>query len=469
MICRAIHFAAVVVAFGLGSAQAAQWKVMLTEIAVEPTKETGQPWDGDNSAPDIVGKFAVGVVDGQECKVGEAKAISKQQDTYRATLNIQTIGEAESASDLCVKARIADKDLMEDDLIGAGVARLKDGMQDLKVGQATLSIKVIGVGAATPAAVAVDLPAPPAPHPNGMYRVSIVSATIATTKPDGSTWDPADDPEAENGAFVGGLAKLGLKLALGGPAAALLGSAMNAGGNQRERKASHAAQTRAAPDTKVTMQWGDLAFETPVHRNTYAPTWSTQFLVPKETFESTSARVSLADDDDGSDDQIGTDLVKAKQLLVDDIVRLKVGSAGELIVHVERVTESVAPLEKSVSIKGEKMWVDTGLTVFGGQTVHVNGTGETCIRGGSECFSAGGDPATFIKAGEVSIHLGQLAAVVGNDIYPIGAARAFFVKSGGRLSVGIARGSVSAGGLDATVRVFYPVTVASAVTPSMAH
>lgn len=46
---------------------AKQWKVTLKKVAVAPVKNTGEPWDGDGSGPDVVGHFGVGRVDGDKC------------------------------------------------------------------------------------------------------------------------------------------------------------------------------------------------------------------------------------------------------------------------------------------------------------------------------------------------------------------------------------------------------------------
>ena len=443
-------------------ALAGQWKVTLEHITVAPTKANGQPWDADGSPPDVFGDFAVGRLSEGRCVPSNAEKITKHQNMAEFATDISVVVDAEAVGVLCFAARFMDKDLAADDPIGAGVAALQAGTYTYRFGQAEVQVSTRSSEAPQPTPAnedSTELRAPPSPRPL-VYKVSVVTARIHQTKPDGATWDAPTDKEADDDKALSGLLGIGLAYATGGTTAIVQAGAsmLKSGGSGQ---VSYKAQTASAPDPQVVLRWGGLTFATPKNRNTFQPRWAFEFLVPAQIAEHKPLRIDVLDADDGDDETIGSDSVSGKEVVKDDVFRRTFGGVEELVIEIEKVSEESTPTEKTLKIDTTRGWVDTGIDVVAGQTIHVTARGQHCLRGG-RCVGPDGENLVAFqrheqKAGVVGpVRVGQLAAVIGDDVVPIGSAASITAKASGRLLLGVAS-KASSGSLTAQVQVFYPL------------
>lgn len=447
------------------TAAAEQWKVTLARIEVAPTKPTGQPWDGDGSPPDVVGEFAIGRLNGDRCQPRLKEPIPKHQDAFNFAAEISIVTDVEPGVPACFAFRIVDRDLAADDAIASGAAALEVGEKTHDFGAARLQINVAAAGRPARHQTALrPVTFPPAPAARtALYRVSVVTARISPAKPDGTTWDPATDKDAEDARMLQGLLEIGLAYATGGTSAIVKAgtSTLKAG---ESGVMTHKAQTVAAPDPQIIIRWGGLVFSTPKNKNTLAPRWDYQFVVPAEIAERKPLRVDVLDVDDGEDESIGADSVPGREAVGSDVFRRKFGAIEELVLEVERVSEGTSPHEQVIKVDTTRGWTDTGIEVIAGQQVQVAASGEHCFRGG-RCFGPDGDTSVVLQLedrvdGTVApVRTGQLSAVIGDDIIAIGSAASFTARSSGRLLLGAAS-RTSSGALTANVRLFYPLHAA---------
>lgn len=186
--------------------------------------------------------------------------IPKHQDTQAFTTSLSIVAESVEATDLCLSITIADKDLADDDPIGAATTALESGDNAVEVGQATVSVEVQAAEGDKIDETPVNLPPPPIVRP-ALYKVSLVTARIHATKTDGVTWDEPKDKDDEDAKQIKALIGIGLKVYGGG---AILGALLGGG----DDGPSHKAQTAAAPDPRVVIRWGGLTLATLRNRNT---------------------------------------------------------------------------------------------------------------------------------------------------------------------------------------------------------
>lgn len=447
------------------SATAAQWKVTLAHVSVAPTKPAGNPWDPDSSPPDIAGEFAVGRLREGRCEPRLKEVIAKHQDTFQFASEISIVLDVEASERACFVLSLVDRDLAVHDPIVTGTGILGVGEENHDLGAARIRLSVAVVEGASErlangsALQAPQLAVPAAPR-SALYKVSVVTARISPTKTDGATWDPATDKEAEDARVLHGLLGIGLAFATGG-GSALVAASTTALKDSGPMQVSHGAKTVAAPDPRIIVRWGGLVFSTPKSRNTLAPTWDYQFLVPAEIAERKPLRVEVLDVDDGETESIGADSVPGKEAVSSEVFRRKFGSVEELVLEVEKVSEGSVPHEQVVKVDTTRGWTDTGIEVVAGQQVQIKAGGEHCLRGG-RCFGPDGDSSIAFETGNhadgmvARIRNGQLSAVIGDEIVGIGASSSFTAHSSGRLRLGVAS-RASSGALTANVRVFYPL------------
>ncbi len=439
-------------------AWAKQWKTTLSRVVVAATKSNGQPWDGDNSPPDVLGEFGAGMKQGGRCPITNLEKIPKHQDAYDFSPDISIVSESDKAEDLCFRIRLVDRDLVDDDPIGDTAAILEPGQHQYKVGQAEIEVLVESLGGeGTVRQAAVELPPPPSSRPT-VYKVSVVTARIHSAKADGATWDEPTDKDAEDAKLMKGLLGIGLAVATAGSSAIVQASASALkAGSEQAPQVTYKAQTASAPDPRVVIKWGDVVLDTPKAKNTFSPRWTFEFIVSADVAERKPLRIDVFDGDDGDDDPIGSDSVSGSEVVKTDVFRHKFGGVEELVLEIEKLREGPMPFEKKVKIETTRGWVDTGIDVIAGQTLQITATGQHCLPGGRCVGPEGGEGIAFQEdASSAPVHEGELAAVIGDTLTPVGAAGNVLAKASGRLVLGVAS-KASSGSLAATVRVFFPL------------
>jgi hypothetical protein len=454
------------------SALAAKWKVTLNRVSVAATKPGGAPWDADGSAPDTAGIFLVGTVNSETgaCTTSKIKRFEKHQDTHELQPAWGTIIEAESPAALCIRAEFWDVDVMFDDPISNGVAKLSETLSP-RFGPLSLEVSVEPVQTSAPSAVPIALPGLRPPRPDALCLVTVVKARIHGQKPDGLSWDEPSDPEAQRTQRTHSLLKLGLSLMTG-----RLLPVIRAAGEIDRDTSSHTYQARtvSAPDSRVMLRLGDLQpFKTPTEYNTFAPRWGTRFLVPPELLFTTTLTIQVADDDGEKEEAIDTEVIAGNELLQrvqqSPIVRLKFGSVEELVLQIEPVREAERPTEKSFSIDTTKGWVDTGLDLVGGQTVQIRASGEHCMADG-RCLGPSGDRGGTKYSDPanptLTVHEGELVAVIGDVVLPVGPGAQITAPTSGRLLLGV-QNSAASGSIEAQAIVAYPLFTAPASAPTV--
>jgi hypothetical protein len=189
------------------------------------------------------------------------------------------------------------------------------------------------------------------------------------------------------------------------------------------------------------------------------PNWSTAFLVSAADLEKASLNLVVSDDDGADSQTVGSDLLTSEDVVGKKVIRKKFGAVDELLIEVQTAKEDAQPWKRAVEVKEGERLVDAGIDLVGGQTVHVIAQGEYCEKSG-RCFGPEGNEAsTILEAGFglPTLHEGQLFALVGEVVYPVGNRGSFVSRSSGRLVLGIAKTEVTSGSLKADVSVYYPI------------
>ena len=428
-----------------------QVRITVEDIAIAKTKPNRQPWDGDGSGPDVAGTIGLGAVDGDECKAAVTEQLPKKQNSYKVALDRANVIDA-AASGICLEIRLIDRDVLDDDPIAAGRAKLKLGKNTLKLGPAVVSVNVEPIQAPSDAAARSSFE-PPAPRPN-LVRITLESAELKKGRPDGAGWDEASDHDAESEYEAGRLLTGALALYIGGPLAPVVASV---GGEAGAAKATHAGLTNQAPDPAVVFRLGDREFRSPRKANTYAPSWSTSFLVDEDALATKPLRIEVLDIDDAGAETVGVELVAPGEVLAQPLFKRGFGQVGQLVLQVERVTESDEPTRATASLGSGAKWAKLPVVVEAGQLVHVRASGEICSRG--TCFGPNGPPAgKRIEDPQLEGELveGQLCAVVGEHAYALGTDGSFRSKSTGPLLLSIAEKEPTSGELRLEAEVYYP-------------
>jgi hypothetical protein len=437
-------------------ALADQWKVTLKDVTIARTKPNGQPWDADNSPPDVMGRLSVGRLDGERCPPRQTEVIRKHQDSFQFADDISIVADGDLA-DMCFSVALVDRDLVDDDPIGAGAGPLRTGESRMSIGAATIRLLVESTATGMTDRPPPKLASPPPPRA-ALYKVSLVAARIHATKADGSTWDEPTDKEAEDARLARSLLNVTFAGVTGGAGAIIRGLL----GGEDGTKTTYKAQTVSAPDPRVVIRWGSIVLATPKVKNTFNPKWDFEFIVPADVAEHKPVRIEVFDEDDGDDDPIGADSISGREMVSGDVLKRSFGAVEEIVFEVEKTAEAAAPVEKTINVDTTRGWVDTGVVLVAGQTIQVTATGEHCRPGGHVCMSPDGGGGIAFEAPEHEsgkippVHDGQLAAVIGHEVFPVGAAASLTARTSGRLLLGVAS-KVSTGALTATVRIFYPL------------
>jgi hypothetical protein len=451
------------------AAHAEQWKATLDRVTVDPKKADGRPWDADDSAPDVKGQFAVGVIKDGHCITAASESIAKHQDTADFAPQLAVVFEGEEKT-ACMVVNLTDADLVEDDTIGREAGALSPGQHRYRVGQANIQVTFASTAnitiAPTPEAAAAEgannnQTPQPVRQPNAViYKISLVTARIHPTRADGVQWDEARDTAAEDQMFAASLVKLGLAVvSTGGIGLLAVGPSVVEAKTQKV-SGTHVAQTVSAPDPFVVLRWGNTSFTTPVNQNTEQPRWDFAIVVPQEVAEKKPLRIEVFDQDGGANEPIGSDSISSKDLLATDVFRKSFGGVDEIVLEVEKTAEVSQPVEASVKVDTTKGWANTGVDVLAGQTIVISTTGQYCIKG--KCSDADGDQTVLVDASTSAqgatapIHNGQLAAVIGDDFYPIGKAATIVARASGRLLLGVANKG-SSGTLSTKIQLYYPL------------
>ena len=350
---------------------------------------------------------------------------------------------------------LTDRDMANDDSIGSGFMDISPGENSLEIGQAIVSIFVESAGCDTgPVESYFGLPDPHSPRKDGLYRITVSSAQIKPKRVDGSTWDAGEETSRGGEAFIGSLIRFGLKYVPGGQ---ILSPFL--GQKSQSVKASHRSQTATAPDPKVRIIADKSVYLTPYVLNTYSPSWDTKFLVTKDSIEGDAIKIELIDQDGTGKETISSELITSKKLFSEEVLRLSFGSVEKLLIQVTKVLEKDEPSTASVKIDKGGSWKKTGIFVIGGQLVQAESKGSYCINA-KTCIGVNGSSKTRLPIDESQktfANAGQVIAVIGEKIYPIGSGASFISESTGELLVGVASKSMASGSAEVDVSVYYPV------------
>jgi hypothetical protein len=293
----------------------------------------------------------------------------------------------------------------------------------------------VGAGAACGSTATTTKPTtetrPAPPPPPRRVLLTIASAGVDGTKPDGSPWD---DPK-QKASPVWGTQE--------GPLSAYLtqhpeldGAEKTVGQPVEAIDVVEAATTSPGPDPQVFVEAAGRVFRTPARAGQFQPVW--QFALTLDLAADALVRITVVDWDGASSyDVIGETTVAASQLLgarVLDVPRF--GNVDRLSLAVGAAPE---PVKHRVSVPGRHTWTDTGIAVVAGQELQIVATGQVCTRASDRCSGPEGQAATSdynVRGFEQRGH-GTLVGALGDVRFAIGRERRFSAPSSGTLLLGV--------------------------------
>lgn len=292
--------------------------------------------------------------------------------------------------------------------------------------------------------------APPAPEPTPMpelVRVTVLSAEIAGTMPNGEEWDaraPAGDHiDPPLGAYFEQHPELVLTVAT-------LGVPIDAPGVEKEAGKSKAA------DPMVLIEAGPRVFRSPMRPRAFSPAWSFAFEVvvdPAPPGGGSDAsrglpgaalvRLHVVDYDSPTRfDTIGTTVLTVEELLAKPIHRIgPFGGVTSLVVQVDRAPLVDEPVVHRLAVQGNAPWTDTAIDVVAGQRIVIEAADEVCTSGSdlSRCAGPEGQRKTseYNLPGFAWLGHGALVGSIGDTRFAVKRRLELVAPASGRLRLGV--------------------------------
>ncbi|MBU0551747.1 hypothetical protein KKB55_06955 [Myxococcota bacterium] len=435
----------------------AQWKIQIHEIRVSPHKANKTPWDGLGDPPDLQLSFKIGALRQGRCVTQHDLMTPKAPNALVHRPGVEGVLRLAPEAQACFIAKLWDRDALADDLIGGeeGALQLGEG-QHLKLGEGQLTFSVTALDDAPPPA---SQPSPQVeaegeaklsdpPPRQDLLRLTFTSAELLPARPDGAPWDEPHDQRAEDKETLALLAKAGLALYFGGPAALPL--------IQRGDHAAYEGVKAAAPDPRLRVDLGDLVVESAMQLNTFAPTWDLAVVVDPKAVPDGVIKLEVFDGDGDAREPIGAELLRLDALKDQPTLTLSFGAVQRLLIRIERVDEAAEPIRRELVLNPSARWAPLGWATHAGQLITVEGWGALCFKG--RCFGPEGDEEATLRGGAHPLRRGQLAVALGGRVQAIGPAHQFRAWTSGPLYVGIVGEAPASGGLSVRARGAYPLT-----------
>ena len=276
-----------------------------------------------------------------------------------------------------------------------------------------------------------------------LVTVTIVSAEIAGTMPNGQEWDAQDSKSEQT---------IDKSIALYLKDHPELGDTVEVLGIPIDvPKLGAEAESSVAADPMVLVQIGDAVYRSPMKPRAFNPVWEFpfQFIYDPETAASTNARILIVDYDGPTRfDTIGAKIVPLEDLLGKSVHEFgSFGSVAKLTVEVS-TTELPAepnPQVRRLAVPGNATWIDASIDVTAGQKLTITAADEICFKSKSWCAG----PEGLRRAHESSLpgfkklSHGALIGSIGDTRFMIKRERTLIAPSSGRLRLGINDGNVS--------------------------
>lgn len=279
-------------------------------------------------------------------------------------------------------------------------------------------------------------PLPPRPK---LVTVTVISAEIAGTMPNGQEWDAKD---AKSEQTIDKAIALYLKRH---PELSdtldTLGIPIDA-----EQLGVEARKSDAA-DPMVLVQIGDVVYRSPMRPRAFNPVWEYpfQFIYDPATNSGTNVRILVVDYDGPTRfDTIGAKIIRVEVLVDKSVHELDAfGSVKKLTLEVSTtdLPESPEPVVHRIAIPGDASWTDTGIDITAGQRITITAADEVCTKGGdlARCSGPEGQRVTSDKnlPGFRKLGHGALVAAIGDTRFAIKRERTLIAPSSGRLRLGV--------------------------------
>lgn len=289
--------------------------------------------------------------------------------------------------------------------------------------------------AAEPAKPAEDPPPPPSPK---LVTVTVISAEIAGTMPNGQEWDAKDAKSAQT--IDKAIAQYFADHPELDDTQDMVGIPIDAAKLGEEAKSSVAA------DPMVLVQIGNDVYRSPMRPRAFNPVWDFpfQFVYDPAKESGTVVRILVVDYDGPTRfDTIGAQVIDIESLLAKPVHELAAfGSVNKLVLQV--ATADLPASDKRVrriAVPGSSSWTDAGIDVTAGQRITITAADEVCTTksGNEKCSGPEGQRVTsdYNLPGFKKLGHGALVGALGDTRFAVKRERTLIAPSSGRLRLGV--------------------------------
>lgn len=287
-------------------------------------------------------------------------------------------------------------------------------------------------------ATPVEQQPPPTPTPK-LVTVTVISAEIAGTMPNGQEWDAKDSKSEQTIDKV--IEKYMARHPELNDTQDTIGIPIDAAKLGDEARKSDAA------DPMVLVQIGDAVYRSPMKPRAFNPVWEFpfQFIYDPATAHGTNVRILVVDYDGPTRfDTIGAKIIDIEAFVGKSVHELAgFGSVRLLTLEVatSELPESEEPVVYRIAVPGNASWTDVGVDITAGQRITIAAADEVCTKGDDlgKCSGPEGQRVTSKKnlPGFAKLGHGALVGAIGDTRFAIKRERTLIAPSSGRLRLGV--------------------------------